>query len=126
MKVIELLPKVDTPATERLTSIQISNIIGGNVTPHIVDDIRKKQCWTQYTEGINFYQRTNRLFEEQDIVNLCEYFATNPIGTLTVNDHCRNALRYINFDTSDRYVDTVRKIYNKKYYPKIVSNYTFI
>ena len=56
---------------------------------------------------------------------LCEYFENNNIGSLSVNDHCRNALRFCGYDDSEKYVDSARKIYNKKYYTNISCDYEF-
>ena len=53
------------------------------------------------------------------------YFSNNPIRNLTVNDHCRNALRYFGYDDSDSVVDCARKVYTRKYYTNISSKYNF-
>jgi hypothetical protein len=119
-KIIELLN------TNQYTSKEIVNIVGGNTTIPIVDSIRKKESWTYLSEGYNFYQRPSRLFNEKDIHNFCKYFQDNPkTPNITVNDLCRNALIINGFEPLDKYVETLRKIYNKKYYKNIVSQYNF-
>lgn len=109
----------------KYTSKQICEIVGGGVTPHIVDDIRKKQCWNHLIpEDAYFYQKPWRQFTEQDIHNFCKFFQDNP-KTTTINNLCRDALIYNGFEPSDRYVETLRKIYVGKYYKHISSNYCF-
>lgn len=108
----------------KYTNSQIANIVG--VTTSIVADIRNGQSWTNISNQYAFFfQRPGRLFTDEMITNICVYFANNPKGDITVNDHCRNALRANNYNDSDRYVETVRKIFTGKYYTKISSNYTF-
>lgn len=123
-KVIELL--ATDPNKYTYTSKEIAEIIGGNVTPHIVDDIRKKQCWTHLSEGYDFYQKPFRQFTEQDIHNFCKFFQDNPKpDNMYIKDQCRRALVACGFEPSERYVETLRKIYVKKYYPEITSQYNF-
>ena len=43
----------------------------------------------------------------------------------SINDHCRDALEFCGFERDDRYVETIRKIYKKKYYKHIVSQYNY-
>lgn len=120
MKAIKLL------AENKYTSKEICEIIGNGLTTHIVDDIRKKQCWNHLSNGYNFNQRINRLFNEDDIKNICNYFQNNPKSEdININDYCRFVLFNLGYDNSDRYVDTVRKIYTRKYYTKISSQYIF-
>ena len=117
-KIIELLPKVGD--SKQLTSKQIIEIVGNsNISEKMVDDIRKKSSWSYLTENINFVQRTHRLFDESEVYQLCNYFETTYRNNLTINDHCRNALISIGRTPDSNLVDTVRKIYNKKYYPNI-------
>ena len=42
-----------------------------------------------------------------------------------IKDQCRKALVACGFEPSERYVETLRKIYVKKYYPEITSQYNF-
>lgn len=102
---------------------EIADIVGCSVT--VVAAIKKKEAWTSVSQNYNFDSRPGRLFDENMIRNLCIYFENNPKGNLTVNDHGRNALRYYGYPDDDRYVDTVRKLYNRKYYTKISCEYKF-
>lgn len=123
-KVIELLAL--DPNKYTYTSKEIAEIVGGKVTPHIVDDIRKKEAWAYLSEGYNFYQKPFRQFTEQDIHNFCKYFQDNPKpDNMYITDQCRRALIACGFEPTERYVETLRKIFVKKYYPEIVSQYNF-
>lgn len=121
MQIINLL------AENKYTSKEICDIVGGGATIHIVDDIKKKQCWTHLSQGYDFYQRPGRLFTEQDIHNFCKFFQDNypKPDNLTINDLCRQALIHCGFEPLDRYVETLRKLYKRKYYTNISSQYKF-
>ena len=117
MKVVELLK------TNQYTSKEICNIIGNNLHPNIVDSIRKKESWVEFSEGIEFYQRPNRLFTEIDIHNFCKSFQNHKNDNININDNCRLALIENGFEDDKRYIETLRKIYKRKYYKHIVSQY---
>lgn len=119
IKVCELL------ATGEYINREIAEIVGNGMTETIVSDIKKKSCWVDITKDYKFYQRPGKLFSDSDIESICLYFAYNPIGNLTVNDHCRNALRACGLSDDDRIVDCARKIYNRKYYTNISYKYIF-
>ena len=122
MKVIELL------ATGKYTSKQIVDILDDpNLSIHIIDDIRKKETWARKSEGYEFHQRINRQFTEDDVHHFCQSFQRQAEegSTLCINDKCRVALKEYGFEPSERFVETLRKIYVKKYYPHIVSQYNF-
>lgn len=104
---------------------EVAEIVGNDVSEHIVSDIKKRQCWNHISKDYNFYQRPGRLFSYTDIENICIYFNNNPKGNLSINDHCRNALSFYGYNNSDRYVETVRKIFVGKYYTDISSKYKF-
>lgn len=106
------------------TNNQIAEML--NVSPCIVSDIKQGQSWKHISCNFTFTQRPGKLFSNEQIHNICKYFELNSIGNLTVNDHCRNALLYYNYDASDRYVDSARKIYTRKYYSNISNNYNFL
>lgn len=117
---------IELLALNKYTSKEIVDIVGNGLTTHIVDDIRKKKEWARFSEGYDFYQRPNRLFTEQDIHNFCLFFQShNPNPYNTINDLCRAALSFNNFEPSKDNVETVRKVYAKKYYKNIVSQYNF-
>lgn len=107
------------------TNNEIANIIGYPCTENIVSSIKQGQSWTSISDNYYFDQRPGKLFDEELVRNLCAYFTVNPKGNLTVNDHCRNALNFYGYSICDRYVDTARKIYNRKYYTNISCDYKF-
>lgn len=113
----------DLLATNKYSCIDIASMVGAPV--HTVNDIKKKSSWKYITEGYEFEHRPGKLYDDQMVRNLCIYFENTPINDLTVNKHVYNALKYYGYDTSDRYVDSARKIYNKKYYKNIVKDYNF-
>lgn len=116
-KVVQLLQ------TNKYTSKEICDIIGNNLHPNIVDSIRKKESWTQFSEGIEFYQRPNRLFTEIDIHNFCKSFQNHRYDSININENCRIALIENGFEVNNRYIETLRKIYKRKHYKHIVSQY---
>ena len=68
-QVIELL------SLNKYTSKEICDLINdNNLTTHIIDDIKKKQCWKHLSEGYIFYQRPGRLFTEEQMHTFCQYF----------------------------------------------------
>lgn len=117
MQIIQLL------ATTDLTSKEIVAIVGGNTTAHIVDDIRKKQCWTHLSKDYEFHQRINRQFTEEDIHHFCISFQNHKDDGYGINENCRIALIENGFEPDNRFVETLRKIYVRKYYKHIISQY---
>lgn len=117
LKICELL------SSDKYTIKQIADIC--NTTISIVSEIKKHNTWTHISKDYTFNQRVGKLFSDDMIINICIYFENNNIGNLCVNDHCRNALKYYNYDTSDNMVDSARKIYTRKYYTHISKNYNF-
>lgn len=115
----------DLLALNQYTNLQIALMVGNGLTENIVSDIKKKTCWKDISKDYTFYSRKGRKFSAEEIENLCTYFSNNSIGNLTVNDHCRNALRYFGYDDSDSVVDCARKVYIRKYYTNISSKYNF-
>ena len=101
-------------------------MVGHGVTTHMVDDIKKKQCWTHISKDYNFYQRPGRKFDDSLVEDVCLYFQNNPKpDSITINDHCRNALDYLKFPYDDGIIDCMRKVYGRKYYTHISSKYSF-
>lgn len=119
IKICELL------STGLYTNEEISNIVGNGVTINIVSSIKQRRAWTDISRYYQFNSRPGRLFNDEQINNLCYYFSTHEKGNLTVNDFCREALKFYDYDSSDKYVDTVRKIYGRKYSTNISCNYKF-
>lgn len=119
LKIIQLL------SSTSYTSKEICAIVGGGATEHIVDDIRKKQCWRHLSKGYTFNQRINRQFTEQDVHNFCKNFEQLSSSNISINEKCRRALINNGFEPLNNYVETLRKIYTKKYYINIVSQYNW-
>lgn len=119
MDIIKLLSQ------EKYTSKEICDIVGNNCTVPIVDSIRKKESWSHLSKEYKFHQRPNRLFDENDIHNFCKSFQNNKDLGYSINDNCRLALKENGFEINSRYIETLRKIYTKKYYKNIVSLYNW-
>lgn len=102
---------------------EIANIVGCN--ENVVSSIKKRESWANISQNYIFQSRPGKLFDETMIRNICIYFENNHIGNLTVNDHCRNALSFCGYDNSEKFVDTARKIYTRKYYTNISCDYKF-
>jgi hypothetical protein len=94
-------------------------------TVSIVAGIKSKKCWKHISDKYSFNRRIGRLFTDEMIINLCKYFENNPISNLSVNDHCRNALNFYGYNNSDNAVDSIRKLYNRKYYTHISKDFNF-
>ena len=107
------------------TSKEIAEEVGNGATEGIVHDIKQRQSWTNVSKDYTFYQRSGKLFTDEMINNICKYFSDNNIGDLSVNEHCRNALKFCNYEISDEAVDSLRKVYTRKYYTAISNNYDF-
>lgn len=113
----------DLLLTEKYTNIEIANML--NVSVRIVDDIKKGHSWRHISKDYVFNHRKGKAFSEEVVNNLCKYFEENDIGSLTINDHCRNALKYFNYECSEKTVDSARKIYTRKNYTNISNDYNF-
>lgn len=96
-----------------------------NVNERIISDIKQRTSWSNISSEYNFNIRPGKLFTEQMVMNLCLYFQNNNINNLTINQFCRNTLSFYGYDCSDNMIDSARKIYTRKYYTKISSNYLF-
>lgn len=103
---------------------EIASILG--VSVNIVESIKKKESWKHLTEGLTFEQRKGRLYTDNDVKILCEYFQNNPkCANELSSDYVRKALRDCNFENPDSMYDTARKIYSKKHYTHISKYYNF-
>lgn len=117
-KIIELL------LTNKYDFSEIANMT--NSTVSIVASIKQKTAWVYLSDGISFNSRPGRLFKDEDIHNICKYFEDNPIYPREpISYYCKRVLESLNLEYSPRYVDTVRKVYAKKYYKNIVNQYNF-
>lgn len=112
---------------EGCTNKDIVNIINDkSVTISVCQDIRSGHGYKEISKEYNFQRRPGKLFSDEMINNICKYFQYNTKPeSITVNEYCRNALKYYNYDISNELVDSVRKIYNRKYYTRISKNYNF-
>ena len=106
-----------------LQPLEISRLL--NINSNIIQSIKNKDTWKHVSEGYEFVQKPRRLFTMEEASRICEYFANNNIDNKTVNDHSRDALLSIGINPTENLVDTVRKIYNRKYYTNISQNYIF-
>lgn len=113
----------DRLAENKYTINEIAEMYG--ISNSIVASIKKKESWLSISADYEFESRPGRLFNEEQINNICSYFERCPIMRGTINDQCRDALEYFGYDSSDRYVETVRKIYTRKYYTNISKKYKF-
>ena len=110
----------------KYTNKEIAEMVGNNANEHIVADIKKKKDWKYLTTDYDFYQRKRRLFTEQDIHNICKCFQDYPKNPdICVNDYCRSILEFLGYDVNEANVESLRKIFVRKHYVKISSNYNF-
>lgn len=109
----------------KYTNKQVALMVGNGVTENIVSSIKQRESWKNISSSYQFIQRVGKAFNEDLVRNICLYFQCNPKGNLTVTDHSRNALSSCGFSTEEKYVDSVRKIYNRKYYTNISQQYNF-
>ena len=133
-KIIEMLPKVGQPSPY-CSCRQIAEILGNGVTEKMVSDIKRKISWRHMTKDIEFTDFTYhdgypskpaRVFTDEDIYKLCNYFETNPKGELSMREHSRNALISIGKQPTEQLVDNARRVYSKKYYSNITANRNFL
>lgn len=104
------------------TNEQIANMY--NTTECVVSDIKQGHSWKFISKDYIFHKRPGRLLTDDDVELLCQYFQDfTRIGT--INDYCRDALKYIGIEPEERIVETVRKIYARKYYINISNKYLF-
>ena len=107
----------------QMTNKQIADLLGNGVTETIVSSIKKRLTWKHISEPFTFCQRKGRALSEEMVHNICLYFSSNPINNLSIMEYCRNALISLHYDIS--LVDSVRKIYVRKYYTNISKHYNF-
>ena len=104
------------------TNKQIASMY--NTTESVVSDIKQGHGWKFISKDYTFHQRPGKLLTDNDVEKICQYFQENPkIGT--INDLCRDALRYIGLEPSDRMVEALRKIYTRKHSTNISNKYLF-
>lgn len=97
-----------------------------NISESIVNSIKGKWSWKHLTEGCEFNARPGRLYSEDDVRKLCEYFQSNPKPLNdSVKSYVYNALLYCGFDNPVDKVDTARKIYTRTHYTNISDYYNF-
>lgn len=96
-----------------------------NVSANIVAGIKKWESWVDYSKSYEFKSRKGRALPDKMVHDLCLYFETHDKGKLTINEFCKQALSSLNYDSSDKTIDSVRKIYTKRHYTCISCNYNF-
>lgn len=109
------------------TNKDIVNIINNvSVTIYVCQDIRSGHGYKEISRNYSFQRRPGKLFSDEMVNNICQYFQNNiKPEQMAVNEYCRNVLKYYNYEVSNEIVDSVRKIYNRKYYTRISKNYNF-
>lgn len=106
------------------TNKQIADMY--NTTDSVVSDIKQRHGWKHISKDYVFYQRKRKLFDEKMVHNLCTYFQNNKKDeSLSIKNHCINALNYYGYEVTDNIIDSVRKIYTRKYYTNISNKYNF-
>ena len=103
---------------------EISNIT--NISSCIISSIKKRKSYTDISKDYSFESRKGKLFSEYDIKLLCSTFQEIPrLDDECVNEYCKRILILLQMDYSDNMIDSVRKIYNRKYYTKISKEYNY-
>lgn len=115
----------DLLMTNLYTISEISKICNG-ISEHIISDIKKKQTWKYITEKYDFEHRPGKLFSDEDLIKICMYFQSNPKpDNMYIKDFCKIALTETGFDNSERYVDSIRKLYTRKNFNHISKYYKY-
>ena len=105
------------------TQQQIADIVG--VSVHLVNDVKQGR-WKSISGKYQFSYRKFRLLSDSDVERICQYFQDNPKpSNITNKDHVVSALQYLSLPVDDKVIDTVRHIFDKKYYKSITSKYNF-
>ena len=108
------------------TNQQIVDILGSGLTVSKVESIKQRKSWVNISKEFDFVQRPGKIFTDEMVNNICTYFQNNNLKNYkSINDLCREALNYYNYDNSMKTVDLVRKIYTRNHYTKISSMYTW-
>lgn len=106
------------------TNKEIASMTGA--TESIVSSIKQKESWIHISKDYDFYQRPGKLFSDNDILLLCRYFAEVPKpDKLSINKYCKMALNDCGLCSDEQYIDSVRKLYTRKYYTNISKNFDY-
>lgn len=102
----------------------ISMVTGVSYTA--VQAIQGKRSHTDISDQYNIQSRkVGQNLTNEQVHEICKYFATIPKGDTTQIDHCRNALISIGVPVTSRTVKTVKKIYTRETYTYISKDYNF-
>lgn len=108
------------------TNEEIASIVGNGATPGIVDGIKKKISWKDVSKDYEFISRKRRLFSDNDIHIICDYFQNNPKEpSLTNKEYCTTVLSSLGYDVSESNIDSIRHIYDRKHYINISQYYNY-
>lgn len=107
----------------KYTNEEIAKLTGSTIG--IVASIKQGKAWKNISKDYTFISRPGKLFTDDQIINLCKYFESHEKGNLTVNQYSKNALEYYGYNSSEKYIDSIRKLYSHKYYINISKNYKF-
>lgn len=102
---------------------QIAEMTGATVS--IVAAIKRKNAWAYLSKDVEFHSRPGRLFTDEDIHKICQYFDSHPKGNKTIKEHSKDALEFVGLPNTEREIDTIRKVYTGKYNKDIVRQYSF-
>ena len=116
VQVCELLSK------SKYTNKEIGAMVG--ISPEYVQSIKSGHSWKRVSKDYEFNRRQGRLFDDIEVRRLCQYFQDNNRNG-NINAFCKQALMDMNMNSDDRYVDTARKIYGRRYYTDISKDYKY-
>lgn len=103
---------------------EISEMIG--IRREIIQSIKNRDTWTHISCNYIFpEQRKSKSFSDEDVNAMCKFFSSNDIGNLTIKDYCKIALVDIGLETTNKNVDSARKIYTRTHYTRISKDYIF-
>lgn len=104
----------------------IANIIGNNVTPYIVSNIRNKNSWAYLTESFSFPKRKqSKIFSDKDIHNFCSYLYINRNSAKTKKELCINALKEFGFEATESNINALLLINRGVTYKNIRQQYDY-
>ena len=108
------------------TNEEIAHIVGEGTTSIIVSDIKKRSSWTEVSKDYTFISRKQRLFSDNDIHVICNYFENNPKqSSLNNKEYCAIVLSSLGYEVSEASIDSIRHVYDRKHYTNISQYYNY-
>mgnify|MGYP002521718225 CR=1 FL=1 len=111
------------------TKKEIANICG--TTESVVKNITTHNSWNDISDVYDFSKRLSfrksKNISISELEEICKYFSTcGKLQDESVRCYIYRVMDYFNFDSSNEKIYyTIRGMYDKKYYKKISSKYTF-